>query len=335
MTEEHYILILQKRLSGEITPEEEKQLSDWLSQSPDNQRIADSVESIWQTSESFSNEIKLDMDADFSSIEKKLGIGEKKEAVVRTLPSRRRWLRIAAAILLLAAAPFVIKNFLQPAVKYQVVYTEDKPLKEAVELPDGSKVYLNAHSELSHFTTSISGERRVKLTGEAFFDVARDTERPFIVETQAGEVTVLGTSFSVKNEKGEADLTVHVATGKVQMQPSGSEKKLILVNEESGYYKAADRTLQKVKNKSMNELSWHTKKITFEGSPLSEVLTSIGQSFDTQIELIESSISDCPVHATINLKSVESAAQTLATLLGAEIVKVEEKKYELRGGRCE
>ena len=94
MNEEHYILLLQKRLTGEITPEEDKLLSDWISQSADNQKITELVKSTWKVSGGFSEEVDIDLEADFSEIQKRIA----EPAKVVKMPRRNLWLRVAVAV---------------------------------------------------------------------------------------------------------------------------------------------------------------------------------------------------------------------------------------------
>lgn len=335
MTKENYILILQKQLSGEITPEEQSQLDAWLAQSPDNQAIAKTVRKTWELSEGFAQNVELDLDDDFSKIEAKIGAGGNEGAKIRRLRSRRRWLGIAAALVLLIAAPFIIQHFLQPAVKYESFASGEQPAKNPIELLDGTKVWLNASSALTYFTTSVSGERRVKLEGEAFFDVAEDAERPFVVETTAGEVTVLGTSFSVKNFESVNEFTVHVATGKVKMAPNDHPKSLTLEANESGVFQKKDGRLEKQSNDNLNELVWHTRTLRFSDDPLPEALAVISRYYGVQLVIETQALMACTLTGNFKNKEFSSVKTTLETFLGAEVVEVGDRKFALRGGRCE
>ena len=334
MATKNYIVFLQKRLSGEITPEEESHLAEWLAQSADNQALEKAVRQTWELSGSFAEELDLDLDADFSMIEKKLGEAEKPEAIVRKLPPRRKWLRVAAALLLLAATPFLLKKYLPTGEKYAQVATADSPRENPVELPDGSMVYLNAHSELSYFTT-IGDERRVRLEGEAFFNVAKDAAHPFVVETTAGEVTVLGTSFSVKNVDSENDFTVHVATGRVEMAPKGKAGKLVLTKNESGIFQKKEAVLQKKTNAELNELAWHTRSLHFKNKPLSAALLEIGDLYGVTFVLENKALQNCPLNASFDHKNFRSVKTVLETFLGAKIVEVKAGTYSIKGGRCD
>lgn len=86
-----------------------------------------------------------------------------------------------------------------------------------IVLCDGSKIWLNSESELEYPVFFIGEERRVKLSGEAYFEIARDTEHPFIVETSGIRTKVLGTSFNIKAYKDENTINTTLVTGKVDV----------------------------------------------------------------------------------------------------------------------
>lgn len=86
-------------------------------------------------------------------------------------------------------------------------------------LNDGTRVWLNSESELEYPVFFGKGERVVKLAGEAFFEVAKDVSRPFIVETSDMRTRVLGTSFNIKAYKNESSIVTTLFTGKVEVTP--------------------------------------------------------------------------------------------------------------------
>ncbi|HFA49542.1 MAG TPA: DUF4974 domain-containing protein [Bacteroidetes bacterium] len=333
MNKEHYILLLQKQLSGGISPQEESSLRDWLAASEGNRKIGKSIQKAWELSEGFSQDVELDLDADFLLLEKKIAAdeeGKNRPAKVRRL--QRRWiLRIAAVFVLLAAGPYILKKYLTPAVKYQATSTGDEPSTKAIELLDGSKVWLNKNTKFSYFTTSVSKERRVKIEGEAFFEVAKDASKPFVVETPSGEVTVLGTSFSVEERKD--NIEVIVATGIVKLSPKGSDSFIKLRKQEKGVYDKKKNELIK-KTSSPSELAWHTKKLVFENTPLKEVLETVGQFYEVNIVLENKKMEACPVSAVFDNKPLATVLQTLSVLFKAEAVKAGQNKYLFKGGSC-
>ncbi|MEO1259398.1 MAG: FecR domain-containing protein [Bacteroidota bacterium] len=332
MKEDHYILLLQKQLAGDISNDEQSQLDLWLADSEANQRIAVSVKKAWHLSAGFTSDVDLDLDADFQKIETRLNT-EKQDAKIRPLLHRRWVLRLAAAVLLLVVGRFVLKKYLTPAVQYQVVNTAEKPSAKPIELLDGSKVWLNANSRLTYFTTAVSNERTVKLEGEAFFDVARDASKPFVVELPTGAVKVLGTSFTAL--ENEDNIEVTVSTGTVRLTPIGSEKSVTMTANQKGVFDKKAGQLSVVESAGLNELAWHTQKLVFDETPLKKVVVRLEEFYETQIEIENTALENCPVTATFDNKTIKVVVETLDTILGTSSSKTVEGGYILKGGQCQ
>lgn len=332
MKVDYYISLIQKQLAGEITPAEQRQLDEWLGASAENKRVQKTVQKAWELSAGFSQEVELDLEADFEKIEQRLD-PIKNEAKIRPLLQRRWILRIAAAFLVLVVGRYVLNNYLTPAVKYEVVTTNEEAAKNPVELLDGSKIWLNAHSKLTYFTTAVSKERRIKIEGEAFFDVTKDASKPFVVELPNSEVTVLGTSFSVTETPDNT--IVNVATGKVKLSPKNSDQAITMQANERGVFSKKENQLKKEKLDDLNDLAWHSQKLSFNDTPLNQVIQTISSHYKTPILLENKSLASCPISATFDQKPIGTVIETLAIVMGAEIGQSINGDYLLTGGSCE
>ncbi len=333
MKEDRYILLVQKQLAGEITPGEQTLLDDWLADSPDHRQLAASLRKAWSLSEGFSQELNIDLEADYQKIEQKLG-EEQPAAKIHPLFQRRWVLRAAAVILLLIVGHYAWENYGTPTVIYADVATGNLPAEAPVELLDGSQVWLNANSKLTYFASAVNHERRVKLEGEAFFVVAKDENIPFVVESASGEVTVLGTSFNV-SERSVGRVEVAVATGKVALSPKGSESTVILLPNEKGIYLTDSSELIRETSDHLNELAWHTKKLVFDNTKLAEAVSSLSSFFRQTVDIQNEQLLDCPVTASFDNKPIETVLETLATLTGATIKELPTGGYVLTGGACQ
>lgn len=334
MDEELYISLLQKKLSESLTLQEQSSLDDWLGQSPDNQLVANQVKRAWELSGGFSQDVELDADADFERLERRIAQAEETPtAKVVAMKPKRNWLAIAAAIALLVSAPLVLRKYMGGSEMGRFA-TSDSPAARPVELADGSKVWLNAHSSIQFFTVNEGKERLVELTGEAFFEVAKNPERPFIVKNKLGDVTVLGTSFNVRNDDSNLTLEVNVSTGKVRLQPSGSNQHLLLLANETGIFDQNKNSLVKTGGAANNTAAWHTETLVFNNTALKEVLRKLGSLYGATLTLENQEVANCPITVTFEKTSLGEAMETLSALLGAELVKVSDKEFRLKGGRC-
>lgn len=133
--------------------------------------------------------------------------------------SNSYWLqlvKVAAVIVLLLTGGITLWHLSSsPATEVKLMVKSTDPTQRAkITLPDGSMVHLNVNSTLTYPEEFEDGLRRVSLEGEAFFEVQRDTDRPFLVSSAGLETKVLGTSFNVNAYKGKEEM-VTVKSGKV------------------------------------------------------------------------------------------------------------------------
>ena len=157
---------------------------------------------------------------------------------------------IAASIVLLIGLSVTVyvlfNNYSQ--TQFTEISSADK-IKEVL-LPDGSQITLNQNATIKYPKEFSDNNRTVEFTGEAFFDIAKNTAKPFIIKTNKAEVTVLGTSFNILADEKD-NITVTVKTGKVKLSKNKTEN-IILNPEEVG--KIKNNTLSKSDNIDKNYL---------------------------------------------------------------------------------
>ncbi len=154
-------------------------------------------------------------------------------------------------------------------------------------LPDGTRVMLNSGSTISYDVDfeDTSKERRVWLTGEAFFEVAHDEKRPFVVVADNIRVRVLGTSFNVNAREKSQRINVALIEGKVQIEKEESAwvlkpGELATIGKNSGQMSIDEVDLQPM-------VAWRDGVLVFEKSNFSETLTTIEQWYGVEIEVDE------------------------------------------------
>ena len=154
-------------------------------------------------------------------------------------------------------------------------------------LPDGSMVKLNANSSIEYPEKFVSGTRHVKLSGEAFFEVTKDSLHPFRIETTHAAVEVLGTSFNVSAYPEADRVEVNVETGKVRFSSNGivpgEHRPAVLYAGKRGLLRISDGEIVKSEILTPNYASWFTKIISFQRTPLSEVCKVIGNTYQVNI----------------------------------------------------
>jgi ferric-dicitrate binding protein FerR (iron transport regulator) len=189
--------------------------------------------------------------------------------------SSRFFLRIAAAVLIVAglgaAALYIGSSGIFTGNSVVVTGIDNRSME--VSLPDGSHVWLNRNSELSYKNSPGKATRNVKLKGEAFFDIAHNASKPFIIDAGKAKVKVLGTSFNVITSNPRDEVEVFVKTGSVMLSDQAGSHKIIL---EPGYVgKISSASASKSVNENQNYLSWKTDLLVYNGEILGNVFSDL------------------------------------------------------------
>jgi len=250
-----YLHLIAKKLSGEIPPEEEHDLQEWLDASSKNKLLFHRIEEVWHNARH--EPYVQGQEKTFEKIAAQLRLSQNGNSPQNKKLSTNIWYywqRMAAAVLLLVCASLLFvwhanneKHEIPEENPQPVIVSKSNPRgqKKLITLPDGSQVKLNAESYLE-YPSDFSESREVKLVGEAFFEVVRDTLRPFVVTTGGVHVRVLGTSFNVQAFPFEEEMTVAVATGAVMVEKSSKTtgmhtsqlhpREMVKVNHKTGVF---------------------------------------------------------------------------------------------------
>ena len=167
----------------------------------------------------------------------------------------------------------------------QVTVTASSCVVKQVMLPDSSVVSLNTSGSLSYPEYFRGRKREVVLNGEAFFEVTKNTDQPFVVNTNGLKVKVLGTSFVVADHTKKPNTSVSVKTGKVSVKPYGLKATVLLPNQTLLYDKAAHT--QKLNTGIRVNTAWTNNRFLFRSTRLKEVFEALENQFDVNIEVAE------------------------------------------------
>lgn len=155
-----------------------------------------------------------------------------------------------------------------------------------VILADGTKVWLNSETELTYPTQFCGDKREVSLSGEAFFEVARDENRPFYVKTHGLEVKVLGTVFNVSCYKNDATIRTTLVEGSVSIEPEQGETRILTPCEQFSLEKESGKTDVQVVDTWLYT-SWVKGRYIFKDVPLEEIITKLQRWYDFSVSYAE------------------------------------------------
>lgn len=213
---------------------------------------------------------------------------------------------IAAVLILLLGLAWGIRSI----VNTKVEKIETASSQRQITLSDGSIAYLNSNSYFTYPKVFGERDRKVTLSGEAFFKVTKNPLKPFIVVTQSARIKVLGTSFNVLAPKGNDRVEVLVKAGIVSLSPiNNSKDKLFLKKGDFGLMQAGKT--KRGKAPGINYLSWQTKKFQFKDEKLINVVHVLNHAYAKRILLETDSIGQLRLTSTYNQVSLETIIQSL------------------------
>jgi transmembrane sensor len=199
-------------------------------------------------------------------------------------------------------------------------------------LPDSTRIWLNASSHIrfpEHFSEH---KREVSLEGEAFFEVAHDTSKPFIVTTGALQTRVLGTSFNIKAYPDEKQIAVSVRTGKVGVKDSLSN--VVLRPNQQVVYTPETGALVKKPETDINLITaWTEDKLIFKATPLAEIVQVLNRRHAVNIRFANEKLKNCRITTTFDKEPLERILQVICTQIGAQYQK-KDTKIIITGDGC-
>ncbi|MUP37372.1 FecR family protein [Labilibaculum euxinus] len=157
-------------------------------------------------------------------------------------------------------------------------------------LADGTKIWLNSNSKLRYPSQFGTGVRKVQLEGEAFFQVAKDKEHPFVVDVTTAEVKVLGTSFNVNAYNDQDEIFTTLVEGKVEVNDDfrGTSQKL-LPNDQLCFNKLNGKTSKKIVDTRLYT-AWKDGRFVFENKSLEDIMIRLSRWYDVDVFFLSNSI---------------------------------------------
>ena len=336
--------LLAKVKSGEATPEEQLELNQHLSAFPGELDLVRQIDACWDlpmpaVSAPSTDEITTAWDSIRNKIAGQKPPVESPGSVKKV--SRRVKYVLAIAAVVIATAGICLWNVLQvtapPAPPQKNIVSTKNGSKSKIELPDGTQVWLNVGSRIKYDENYGKENRELTLTGEAYFDVARDANRPFILHTGKMDVKVLGTVFNVKAYPGDATTEAALIRGSIEVTfPGRPQEKLIL--------KPADKI--SIANKEMTsdedtvrltkanrkatpaimvssiqyepdssaivETSWVNNRLIFRSKTFEELARDIERWFNVTVQVRDSAILSKKFTGTFSNESITDALDALS-----------------------
>jgi len=312
MKEEHLYSLIEQELNGTLNASDAAKLESWVGQGKEEESTYQEIRSILELTGTVVAAVDPQTDAMWASLQTQLNdeapevSTTSEEAVV--VPLRRspaRWYGIAAAVVLLVVTSVYLlvpgNNDNDDPQRFSARHGTTLSL----DLPDASKVVLNSESSLEWNEDFNDSERRVKLEGEAFFDIAKNKEKPFIINVMGTETKVLGTSFNISAYSGTREVLVSVVTGKVAFESLDDHKSVFLTPNQLGRYDLDSKKLTVVNEVvATDDAAWQKGVLKFNQTPLADALVRLEKHYDLEFQLspeLEGEV----MSATYNIRTLQ------------------------------
>lgn len=291
MSNDRLVELTTKSLSGEATPEELKELEALLASDAHLLARYRVLQQFWNQHDAIAPSA---VEENLQKVLGQLQLSPEENVV----PIRRRnwWKRIAVAASFIIAASavywFMSGKETTPRVDSLVEKHNARGTKSTIELTDGSKIWLNADSKIKYPPVFAGNTREVYLNGEAFFEVAKNPSKPFIIHLANGTVRVLGTSFNVRAYDNEKVVETSVATGKVAFIPRYQTRRqkqdtLFITPNNKVRYSLEEDQANVLTTVAAEDKAWTEGRLIFRGATLAEIAVELERYFGKTVVFID------------------------------------------------
>lgn len=313
--------LLVKCMLGEANASEMAELNTWLTRDEANRKYFEHFSLIWNTSKKLELKSAVSENAAWERFKQKAQAQQVPER--RTIPFTppMNWVRAAAILLVIIGAGWSVFYFGgKMGTEMAFIHATDKVLNYT--LADGTSVTLNKDATL-YYPEKFEGKtRKVKLEGEAFFNVIPDKEKPFIIDVNDVSVQVVGTSFNIKSSA--EDVEVIVETGVVEV---AKKRNTVILNpdEKVTVHKNSDRLeKQQVTDELYNY--YRTREFICNGTPLWRLVDVLNEAYNARITIENSRIKDLPLTTTFHNATLDEVLIIVSETLD---IKVEKKGEQI------
>lgn len=338
----YYTDLITRYFSGETTEDELRLLSEWLKADVQNELLFTQFRKTWQMVEKQKIHSSLNLDQEWKAMQAKIATsdsGKDHPAKVISLTQnknhipfsfRNTW-KIAATVTILLAASFIL-YFNISKLRETTITAQTSNIVHV--LPDGTVVSLHAGSQIKYASAFDSKIRKVKLKGEAYFEVAHDKSKPFIVSSGNACVEVLGTKFNVNSKTRSGNMEVVLTSGKVSVYYKTNPKENVLLDPgEKAVLIPEQKQISKSANTDANYMAWKTRVLVFDNETLAQVVNTIQNVYQIPVKLANPALSECRVTASFDNQSIGSVLQVIKETLDLQ-VKQNGKEIEISGNGC-
>lgn len=304
--------LIAKYLSGQCSEAESIELQKWTEARKENKETFEQMEKSWDNIPF--NNYEPNIESALNKVSARLPEQKQKRTI-----SRSTWLSIAA-VLVVGLGLFGVYNSMSRKIQFIEVANLTNTTKQVI-LPDGSIIALSKDSELKYPEIFAADIRKIQFSGEAYFDIETNKEKPFVIESGIAITKVLGTEFNLKALKSDSLVKVTVTEGLVSLNINSKEaKKEVLVEVgEVGKLDVVNRQVTKEKNSDLNFMAWKDGKLSFENKALKDALEELSSYYKKDF-IAPAELKDELFNGYFDSMNIDEAKSHLEMLLEVSIV---------------
>lgn len=328
MTKEEFLALIDKYLNGEASAEEEDLIAHFFNAQETNHEIP------------LQEELSAEM---WAGVRARLFPEQPNPA--RTKPRHHIGIKmlIAASLLLMISTLgwYGYREGLfsgKPAEVQWTTLTAGRGQKTVITLKDGTIVHLNSASTISYPEVFAPQERVLRLTGEAYFDVAPDAKRPFIIYTGNITTRVLGTSFNIQAFP-EENISITVTTGKVRVtaQPAAANTQaaeVVLTPSQQAIYNLQQNSITTAEVDLQQFVAWKESTLKFKDTSLDQVAITLERWYDVNIVFDSEDIKRCRINGQYQDQSLYSVLKSVQFMYNIDYRFIDQNHVMFYGKGC-
>lgn len=296
--------IIARVLSGESSSDDILSLSEWLNENEKNRDEFRRLKNYWDADVAFKHSVAPAFSAD--KLQQKIDV-QRRQTDRRQLWRNAIPLIAAACLLFILSTAFFLYNTNDRTSEYYTLMTGEHTSNFTME--DGTVITLNKNSRLSYSDKYGKSSRDVKLEGEAYFEVAKDSGKPFQVEMNGASITVLGTHFNIKADAESDDITATLVEGSIRFE--GAKQNIVMTPNQQLTF---SRSTNKVDVKHVDTdpfTSWKDGLLKYKSIPFIELIKELQSTYKVEIQIDSQEL----MKPTVTVSGTFSQEQSIEQIL--------------------
>lgn len=295
--------LLPRYCDGLTTDDENRRVEAWMEAAPENRKLMEEIHAIQLAADTWQMKRHIDTE----------GALKKVKGRIRTKISWWEWAQRVAAVL---SIPLLIGTLFlyfdrqaEPSVAQMIEIRTNPGMTTSVVLPDSTVVCLNSETVLRYPSGFTGDSRQVELEGEAFFDVAKDAEKRFVVSVpHRSQIEVYGTRFNIEAYTNDDRISTTLVEGSVGFKytdKEGTGKKVTLCPRQKLVFTPSAGQTDIYATSCESETAWKDGKIVFENTPMEEVLRMLGKRYNVDFVVRNIRLKDYAFTGTFTTQRLE------------------------------